>query len=190
MRYLPSQGHPMLQWFPQTVSNIRNTPLHGEPGDFRAKRRPSRAIIPSFRGWRKSVVTCLGVGKPLIVMLNYFLHKLLSIWTQLLCGGVTSLFVFYLCLLIHKKYQLTCFICHKLNGCVQNHSSLTTICYIVSLLLSKCMVGSIIPSWLKLSNNTLWKQVYHWRSLNKHIPSCIALKTKWQIDEKRESSAT
>lgn len=43
MRYLPSQGHPMLQWFPQTVSSIRNNPAAWrarELGDFRAKQLP------------------------------------------------------------------------------------------------------------------------------------------------------
>lgn len=88
MRYLPSQGHPMVQWFLQTVPSIRNTLLHraGEPDDFRAKRWPSQAIIPSFRGWRKSSVEiCWDIGRSLIAMLNYFVGKLLSFSTQQLC---------------------------------------------------------------------------------------------------------
>lgn len=67
----------------------------GELDDFRAKWWPSRAIIPSFCGWRKSsVVICLGVGKSLTTMFNYFLGKLLSTWTQLLCVVFCSSVIF------------------------------------------------------------------------------------------------
>lgn len=69
MRCLPSQGHPMLHWFPQTLSSVGNARVRGEPGrldDFAAKRRPSRPVIPSFRGRRKSsAVIQVDVGKSL-----------------------------------------------------------------------------------------------------------------------------
>lgn len=59
----------------------------------------SGAVIPSFRGWRKSsAVICSDAGKSLVAILNYFLGKLHSSWTPM----CTCVLLFNHCLLVRS----------------------------------------------------------------------------------------